>query len=194
MSDRIRILIVDDDPAVADIVRIVLCGRPNSPFSCNWVKEFEHCLKACENNEADYVILDLDLPDALGLEGPIRLRQKFPEMAIIILTGSGNQFAGQRAQRDLGVIAYIEKPIPDIHEFYQTIYDAVLAHTKEVAEKKVENFERLSQAKPVKKVSKAKSVIKWSSFISAFIALLTALVAFLTKVVEYFVNKPPTQK
>src|SRR3546814_122710 len=51
------------------------------------------------------VVLDLALPDANGLDGLMAFRQRFPDAAVVVLSGTGNTSVAQHALA-LGAIAF----------------------------------------------------------------------------------------
>jgi serine phosphatase RsbU (regulator of sigma subunit) len=56
----------------------------------------------------DCVLLDLQLPDAVGLEGVRRIHDAAPQIAVIVLTGLDDEHAGQNAV-DVGAQDYLVK-------------------------------------------------------------------------------------
>lgn len=186
MSDRIKILIVDDNDSVLKIIKQILCDRPNSPFECECVSTLRHCLAICKAGHAEYVLLDLDLPDALGFEGPIQLKDQCPNVKIIIITGSGNQFSKERAKFELGVLGYIEKPVYDLEEFYMTVSQAIFQDIKEERDKKLlEEATKKVEVKSERFSSKLKKILKYSAITSAILGALTALLTLGIKFFEF---------
>lgn len=56
----------------------------------------------------DYVLLDLGLPDTIGLSGLARFRSAFPEARITVLSGDASKATIQSAMA-LGAVAYLKK-------------------------------------------------------------------------------------
>ncbi len=185
MSERIRILIVEDDDAISDVIVRILCARPNCPFICQTAKTFKHCLQICQAGQTDYVILDLGLPDSIGFEGLLQLKYQIQsDIKIIVITGSGDLLAAERAKHDFGVIAYINKPF-DIVEFYQTVYQVII---KDLSEKMYSKSPVTNLAPLPEKVKKGVLIKKWlkkSAVITTILGLLAALVSFAIKAIEF---------
>jgi diguanylate cyclase (GGDEF)-like protein len=82
-----RLLLVEDNPGDAVLVREMLRRAPDAGF------QFVHAARldeACEELEADgaaCVLLDLSLPDAQGLEAVMRIQGSAPDVPIVVLTG-----------------------------------------------------------------------------------------------------------
>lgn len=87
-----RILIVEDDRALSDGIRLALQDKEHSLVQAENLKQAEQIL-FCENGiggiteDTDLVILDLNLPDGNGLELLKKLR-KYSQLPVIILTAN----------------------------------------------------------------------------------------------------------
>jgi len=81
-----RVLLVEDNPGDAVLVRVMLRSALNDGF------EFAHAellSEACEQLERDgaaCVLLDLSLPDAQDLEAVTRIQAAAPDVPIVVLT------------------------------------------------------------------------------------------------------------
>jgi signal transduction histidine kinase/CheY-like chemotaxis protein len=84
-TDPLRVLLVEDNPADADLVREALAQGPaGATLVC--VERISEALERAREGEWDVVLLDLSLPDAQELSGAHRLRLAFPQLPIIVLT------------------------------------------------------------------------------------------------------------
>jgi serine phosphatase RsbU (regulator of sigma subunit) len=97
LSFPIQLLLVEDDAGDALLVESLLAGvAPNVD-----VMRVERLQEAAEMMSTppglDCVLLDLNLPDAIGLEGLERLRNLSPDAAIIVLTGHDDEQRGVEA-------------------------------------------------------------------------------------------------
>ena len=97
LSFPIQLLLVEDDPGDALLVESLLAGvAPNVD-----VMRVERLQEAAEMMSAppglDCVLLDLNLPDSIGLDGLERLRNLSPDAAIIVLTGHDDEQRGVEA-------------------------------------------------------------------------------------------------
>ena len=67
-------------------------------------------LAAIEREQPDVLVLDLKMPDLDGLEVLASLREKYPALAVIMLTGHGSFAAGKKGM-ELGAYDYVMKPV-----------------------------------------------------------------------------------
>jgi signal transduction histidine kinase/CheY-like chemotaxis protein len=83
--DPLRVLLVEDNPADAELVREALSqGRAGASLVC--VERISEALARARDERWDVVLLDLSLPDAQGLSGAHRLHAAFPQLPIVVLT------------------------------------------------------------------------------------------------------------
>ena len=106
----LKILIVDDHHLFMEGLRHVL----NAMISKLEILEAT-CAKdglsvAAHHNDLDLVLLDLDLPDAPGIDVLKQLRQNNPLLPVIILTASDDQ-ANMCQALNLGAAGYIHKSL-----------------------------------------------------------------------------------
>ncbi|NQX14217.1 response regulator [Microbacteriaceae bacterium VKM Ac-2855] len=108
-SAPIRVLVVDDDPSIADMHRMFLQTNPR--FAVIGVAHTgAAALAAIHTHRPDLVLLDLSLPDMHGLDLLRRLHAASPgSIEIFALTASRDLESVSRA-RALGVRHYLVKP------------------------------------------------------------------------------------
>jgi DNA-binding response OmpR family regulator len=101
-----RILVVDDDPTVSDVVRRYL---ERADFEVTLVADGQGALDAVVGHRPDLVVLDLMLPGIDGLEVCRRLRSADPDLPVVMLTALGDE--GDRVVGlSLGADDYVTKP------------------------------------------------------------------------------------
>lgn len=83
----LRVLLIEDNPGDAMLVRERLTDIRGTPFRCTAVDTLEEGLQACEADTYDVVLLDLNLPDSNGLGTVDELRKCVPTVPLVILTG-----------------------------------------------------------------------------------------------------------
>lgn len=101
-----RLLVVEDDPVLADGLRVGLgaCGWTVEPVS-----RVDDALAALESSGFDAVVLDLGLPDGDGLEILRFVRQRDMDVGVVILSArddSRDRITGL----DTGADDYVGKP------------------------------------------------------------------------------------
>jgi two-component system KDP operon response regulator KdpE len=100
-----RILIIDDEPAIARVLHPVLSATGSVVFSAATAVEG---LKIARTNAVNLVLLDLGLPDADGKDIISELRS-FGDVAIIIISAR-HQEIEKVAALDAGADDYVDKP------------------------------------------------------------------------------------
>jgi DNA-binding response OmpR family regulator len=101
-----RVLVVDDDPTVSDVVRRYL---ERAGFAVTLAGDGPAALQAYEAERPDLVVLDLMLPGLDGLEVARRLRTRPDEVPIVMLTALGEE-ADRVLGLQLGADDYVTKP------------------------------------------------------------------------------------
>jgi CheY-like chemotaxis protein len=113
---RQKILLVDDDPAIRQIlVRLLAEEDYIVVAAANGVE----ALALCASAKFDLVLLDLNMPGKDGWETFEQLSSKNPLLPIILITARPNQFFPALAS---GVGALMEKPL-DFTRLFHTIRD-----------------------------------------------------------------------
>ena len=89
---RIRILLIEDNPADARLIAETLSGIPGIPFEIEFASRLSLGLdRLATAAPIDVVLLDLSLPDSQGLETFVTLHAHVPNVPIIMLTGLENE-------------------------------------------------------------------------------------------------------
>lgn len=100
-----RILIVEDEPAIADTLVYTLEG---DGFEVSWRNRGADGLAQLRQGGIDLVILDVGLPDISGFEVCRQLR-KFSELPVIFLTARGEEI-DRIVGLEIGADDYVVKP------------------------------------------------------------------------------------
>jgi len=119
VQKQIHILIADDEREFASTLVTRLELRK---FRARMVNSGEEALTAIEQDTPDILLLDLKMPDLDGLEVLARLRESYPQLKVIILTGHGSFQAGREGM-ELGAYDYIMKPV-DLNRLIEIIRNA----------------------------------------------------------------------
>jgi DNA-binding response OmpR family regulator len=101
-----RVLVVDDDPTVSDVVRRYL---ERAGYAVTLCADGVSALTAYERDRPDLVVLDLMLPGLNGLEVCRRLRATDPGLPIVMLTALGEE-SDRVLGLELGADDYLTKP------------------------------------------------------------------------------------
>ena len=108
-TDRFKILIVDDEPDIIELVSYIL---EKEGFKVSSAENGLEGLKVAEEQNPDLIILDVMMPEMDGMEVCERLRanSKFESTIIAFLTARSEDYS-QIAGFEAGADDYITKPI-----------------------------------------------------------------------------------
>ncbi len=122
-----RILIVDDDPIVADSLA-EFCRRLGHSVStaCNGNEAVSLLDEAAEREPFSLVISDVNMPRVDGLALLKQIRKRHPSLVVIMVTGYGSIESAVEAVK-MGAFEFLTKPIID-EEMRVTIDKALAQH------------------------------------------------------------------
>ncbi len=93
----IKILIIEDNPGDAGLIKQYLRDSPFLQVTCFWAQRLSEAQKYLEAENFDVILLDLSLPDSQGLETMAKLDRKLTTTPIVILTGLQDEALGIEA-------------------------------------------------------------------------------------------------
>jgi len=102
-----RILVVDDEPAIRDTMRMIL---EYDGYECLVAGSGPEGLSTVERDKPDLVFLDIKMPGIDGLEVLGRLRGLNESLPVVIISAHGSAATALEAGR-LGAFRFIEKPL-----------------------------------------------------------------------------------
>ncbi|MBI4577983.1 MAG: response regulator, partial [Planctomycetes bacterium] len=124
-----RVLMVEDDPGDADLVREYLDGPALGACELSWARSLAEAASRLRGGGLECVLLDLHLPDAGGLEAVERLRSACPDVPLVVLTGASDEDLGWRAVR-LGAQDCLPKDAVDPRGLWRAVRHAVERHRR----------------------------------------------------------------
>lgn len=86
-SEPIKILLVEDNPADARLLREALAEVGEPSCQLEHVERLAAGLQSLRQAQFDAVLLDLSLPDGQGIETVVRVHEAAPALPIVVLTG-----------------------------------------------------------------------------------------------------------
>lgn len=95
----IKILLVEDNPGDARLLQETFREITNTKFELTHVKQLSEAVSRLGKSSFDAILLDLSLPDSLGLETIERALLMAPSLPIIVLTGLTDENIGIQALR-----------------------------------------------------------------------------------------------
>ena len=123
-GSRLRILLVEDDPADARLIREFLNEERSIRFELMHAPRLEDAVRALSEQRFDAILLDLGLPDACGLEALVPINTLAPDVPVVVLTGNQDQDAAVRAVK-AGAQDYLVKGESDARLLARSIRYAV---------------------------------------------------------------------
>jgi PAS domain S-box-containing protein/diguanylate cyclase (GGDEF)-like protein len=88
---KIQVLLIEDNPGDARLIREALAAAHVAGFELEWVQRLGDGLAAIGARKPDVVLLDLSLPDSQGVETVVKIQQTSPAVPIVVLTGMDDQ-------------------------------------------------------------------------------------------------------
>jgi response regulator RpfG family c-di-GMP phosphodiesterase len=127
-AEPTRILIVDDDNSVRDVISVLL---REEGYACTTVTTAEGALDAARLTEYPLVISDVRMPGKDGFWLLDRVRESYPDTAVIMLTAYGDTEAAVECLRN-GAADYLLKP-PKVTDLIRAIERALGRRRLELA-------------------------------------------------------------
>jgi len=114
-SVQLSILLVEDNRADRALIRAMLAGPPGERFDLQEAYSLASARGLLNHREFDAILLDLSLPDATELEGCVALRDDWPSLPIVVLTGYDDEelstSALQRGAQDYLIKGRIDRDL-----------------------------------------------------------------------------------
>lgn len=133
MEGKTRILVVDDERVVRDGCHRVLNGKG---FAVLTAENGEQAMDVLAREPLDIILLDLKMPVMSGEEVLARVRERYPDIPVIIITGHGTIDTAVECMRK-GAYDFVTKPF-QLEQFLLTINRA---DEKRNLELKAQQFE-----------------------------------------------------
>jgi DNA-binding NtrC family response regulator len=110
MFSQARILVIDDDESMRDSCRQALARKASR---VEVAEDGLSGLEILEKEAFDLVILDLKIPGLNGMEVLNRIKQEYPEVVVVVITGYATVESAVEAMRN-GAYDFLPKPFtPD---------------------------------------------------------------------------------
>ena len=126
-----KILIVDDETDFLEVMRERLATRG---IDADTSESADEALEKIESENYDAVILDLKMPGIDGIEALKAIRERRPELQVILLTGHATIEKCTEALKS-GAMDFVEKPA-DLETLRKKIMDA--KHKKMIVVEKMD--------------------------------------------------------
>jgi phosphoserine phosphatase RsbU/P len=123
-TERIRILLVEDDPDDVWVMRNLLGDRWDGPFDLVQVELVSAAIERCAEGPFDVILLDLALPDSQGMETFFNVHAHADEVPIVVLSGYNDEATAIKAVQ-AGAQDYLVKGQVDDHVLVRSIRYAI---------------------------------------------------------------------
>lgn len=121
MSANSIVVVIEDDRQLSEYVAHILESSADE-YTVELATTLRDGIAVVRRDEPCAVVLDLNLPNSVGLETLRKLLEAVPDAVVVILTGDG---AHQGAEAiEMGAFAYISKPC-DGKSLVERVRDAV---------------------------------------------------------------------
>ena len=148
----IRVLAVDDEPAAAKLLALILAPPA---FHCTTASTAEEAFVALHRESFDAVISDLQMPGLSGMEVLTEVRHHHPHMAFLVTTGVDDVDVAVRAMRS-GADDYLVKPLRE-SAVVASIENAL---RKRRLEQEVENYRQHLEEMVAERTQQLQSALK----------------------------------
>lgn len=109
MTDRKRIMIVDDH---APVIRVMRLGLESAGFDVCSANDGSECLVKLCDEQPDFLVTDIDMPRMSGKELCLLISERFPERRFpIVVLSSRTELEHRDWTRDLDNLDFMEKPV-----------------------------------------------------------------------------------
>ena len=105
---RMKILIVDDHVLIRDALRGILRGLKSDAVILEAPNSRRAMQTVEQNPDVELILLDLNLPDRDGFDVLVELRERYPAVSAVVLSGTDERDLMVRAL-DLGALGFIPK-------------------------------------------------------------------------------------
>ena len=116
-----RVLLVDDEPEILEVLRVVLTAGGHEAIVASGGEE---ALALLDEQAFDLLITDVRMKPVDGFELVERVRKAHPDMPFMMVTAFYANEARRKAE-ELGAVAYLKKPF-DVDELLR-LANSVLA-------------------------------------------------------------------
>jgi len=150
-NERVKILLIEDDPDDVWILRSLLGDRWDGPYELAHVELLSDGVQRCMQGDFDVILLDLALPDSNGLETFFAMHGYAGDVPIVVLTGFDDEMTAIKAVQ-AGAQDYLVKGQVDDNLLVRSIRYAIERSKRHHAEEALhETSEEFRAAEEIQK-------------------------------------------
>lgn len=111
MFNNMKIILADDHPLFRQALTLTLKSHFSDViiFDAQTIPELDKHLQ--QETDADLLLLDLDIPGALGFNSLVNIRRSYPNLGVVIISGFEDKETIHKAM-SFGAAGYIPKSTP----------------------------------------------------------------------------------
>ena len=129
-EEQVRVLVVDDEEAVRDLLQRILEG---AGYQVTTATNGQEALYKVSLGEAEVVLMDIKMPGMSGMEVLIKLTAESPDTCVIMVTSVVGMDTAIEAMK-MGAYDYITKPF-DRDDVLQKVLRAIERRKRQLKEK-----------------------------------------------------------
>jgi DNA-binding NtrC family response regulator len=111
-TKRRAVLVVDDEPLVADTLAMILS---QAGFEARPVYTAKAALHAARERSPGFLLTDVQMPETDGIELAMQIAEEFPTCEILLFSGHANRSDLESARKAGYEFPIVEKPIHPEH-------------------------------------------------------------------------------
>ncbi|OVE76078.1 hypothetical protein BVX97_02290 [bacterium E08(2017)] len=125
---RFAVLVCDDDESYrcsqARMLNLFNWGERSVSFKAYEAASGAEAIEVLKRQKIDCILLDYDMPVCNGIDVMRTILEKYPELAVVIVTGAGDEMTAVEAMK-IGAVDYLNKGGISIEQMEKTIINAV---------------------------------------------------------------------
>jgi CheY-like chemotaxis protein len=128
----VQVLLVEDNPVDAGLMRRIFARAGSEAWQMAHFEHLDDALNACaeythltQGKQFDVALLDLNLPDSVGVETMRRFRETMPYLPVVVLTGIEDEDAALQAIAN-GAQEYLVKDYTTTYRLFQAMMWAIV--------------------------------------------------------------------
>jgi len=117
MKQQVRILIVDDEPIIREVLQVAF---EEQGWQVMKADTGEDALRRLEDSEFEVLVIDKNLPGMSGVDFIRHVRRRDRIVRILLITAYGSVESAVETL-NLGIDAYLEKPFPNVYDVGRSV-------------------------------------------------------------------------
>ncbi|CDZ23225.1 AraC family transcriptional regulator [[Clostridium] cellulosi] len=135
MNEKIKLIIVDDEYLERNLLKNCIEWDKLDIEIVGEASNADEALKLIEQNRPDIIFTDINMPVMNGLKFSKMVKEKYPEIKIVVVTGF-DDFQNAQKSIKMGISDFIVKPISD-----DEVYKSVLKLKEQIEKRRSDNEE-----------------------------------------------------